>query len=292
MIRICLRRALSSVSAAIIILCFAMSASAQNQIQWTEQEKPIVDSIKHLRSVPDDKRPQVTRDLAAQIRKLPAGDHKVQLATALASLSTEGDFGQDTLQAVATTLEETLKQHRVPEEKGQPAYPYLALAQLVRYEHVDASLDDPQYKSAMARFESDDQQRANANFTLTDLDGHSWTLKSLRGKVVIVNFWATWCPPCRKELPDLEKLSQRFQDQLVVLALSDEDIAKIKPFVEQQKLTYPILLDRGGEVAKLYDVEGIPKTFVYDRDGKLVAQAIDMRTQNQFLEMLSKAGLK
>jgi len=279
----------------ILAICvFALAASAQRKpIEWTDQQKPIVDAIKHLRSVPDDQRGKVTRDLALQIRQLPPSDNKLELANALASLSTEGDFGHDTLQEVATTLAETLKLHPGPQKSGEPSFPYMELASLVRYEHVQVSLDDPQYENAMAKLEADDQRRANADFTLSDLNGHPWTLKSLRGKVVVVNFWATWCPPCRKELPDLEELSKRFKDQgLVILALSDEDIAKVKPFVEQRNLTYPVLLDTGGKVAKEYDVDGIPKTFVYDRDGKLVAQAIDMRTQKQFLEMLGKAGIK
>ncbi len=278
----------------IAVIAFAITAVAQRKPnEWTDQQKPIVEAIKHLRSVPDDKRGEVTRDLAQQIRQLPPSDNKLELANALASLSTEGDFGHDTLQAVATTLAETLKQHPAPEEEGEPALPYVELASLVRYEHVQAASDDPQFAKAMAKLEQDDQRRADANFTLTDLNGHQWTLKSLRGKVVVVNFWATWCPPCRKELPDLEQLSQRFKDQgLVILALSDEDVAKVKPFVEQRNLTYPVLLDSGGKVAKEYDVEGIPKTFVSDREGKLVAQAIDMRTQKQFLEMLGRAGIK
>jgi peroxiredoxin len=278
----------------IALLSFSLAGVAQRKpIEWTDQQKPIVDAIKHLRSVPDDKRGQVTRDVALQIRQLPASDNKLELAVGLAGLSTEGDFGHHTLEEVATTLADTLKQHAPPEDNGQPAYPYVELASLVRYEHVQASSDDPQFAKAMAKLEQDDQRRANADFTLTDLNGHQWTLKSLRGKVALVNFWATWCPPCRKELPDLEQLSERFKDQgLVILALSDEDVAKVKPFVEQRNLTYPVLLDTGGKVAKEYDVDGIPKTFVYDRDGKLVAQAIDMRTQKQFLEMLGKAGIK
>jgi peroxiredoxin len=111
--------------------------------------------------------------------------------------------------------------------------------------------------------------------------------------VVLVNFWATWCPPCRKELPDLEALYQRFHSSgLVILAISDEDAAKVKPFVAEQKLTYPVLLDPGRKVNERFQVEGIPKSFVYGRDGKLAAQAIDMRTQRQFLEMLKRAGLE
>jgi len=108
-----------------------------------------------------------------------------------------------------------------------------------------------------------------------------------------VNFWATWCPPCRKEMPDLETLYTQFKEQgLVILAISDEDAAKVKPFVAKQKVTYPILLDPGRKVNELFEVVGIPKTFIYDRDGELVAQSIDMRTRKQFLEMLGQAGLR
>ncbi len=145
----------------------------------------------------------------------------------------------------------------------------------------------------MAKLESDDKGRQHADFTLTDLEGKSWTLSKLRGKVVVVNFWATWCPPCRKEMPDLEALYNHFKGQgLVVLAISDEDAAKVRPFIAERQVTYPVLLDPGREVNDLFQVEGIPKTFVYDRNGKLVAQSIDMRTQKQFLGMLAEAGLK
>jgi peroxiredoxin len=145
----------------------------------------------------------------------------------------------------------------------------------------------------MSKLEADNERRQQADFTLTELSGKMWTLKELRGKVVLVNFWATWCPPCRKEMPDLETLYKQFKDQgLVILAISDEDAGKVKPFVAEQKVTYPILLDPGRRVNELFRIEGIPKTFVYDRGGKLVAQSIDMRTKRQFLEMLSQAGLQ
>ncbi len=237
-------------------------------------------------------RARTTKDLALKIRELPAGPNKLRLANGLAGLSTEGDFGHDALQEVATTLAQTLKEQPLPDEKGQPAYPYTELAQLVRYEHVDTSLEAPQFTVAMANLEADDRKRMDADFTLKDLDGKTWTLKQLHGKVVLVNFWATWCPPCRKEMPDLETLYERFKDQgLVILSISDEEAGKVKPFIAERKIQYPVLLD-AGKVHKLFAVEGIPKSFVYDREGKLVAQSIDMRTQQQFLEMLGRAGLQ
>ena len=145
----------------------------------------------------------------------------------------------------------------------------------------------------MAKLESDDKARQSADFVLTDLNGKNWRLKSLSGKIVLVNFWATWCPPCRKEMPDLDKLYQRFEESgLVVLAISDEDVATVKAFIADHKVSYPVLLDPGRKVNDLLRVQGIPKSFLYDRAGNLVAQAIDMRTEAQFLEMLGHAGLK
>ena len=194
---------------------------------------------------------------------------------------------------MATTLADTLRQQPVPDDKGQPAAPYVELAQLVRYEHVQTTLDAPQLKAAMAKLEADDQLRQKADFTLTDLQGKTWTLSELRGKVVLVNFWATWCPPCRKEMPDLEALYNRFKDQgLVILAISDEEAEKVQPFITERKITYPVMLDPGRKVNELFQVEGIPKSFVYNREGKLVAQSIDMRTQGQFLQMLAQAGMQ
>jgi peroxiredoxin len=76
------------------------------------------------------------------------------------------------------------------------------------------------------------------------------------------------------------------------LCLSDEDAAKISPFLAERNITYPVLLDPERRVNDLFQIQGIPKSFVYDRDGKLVAQSIDMRTQKQFLDMLAKAGLQ
>jgi len=265
---------------------------AQNRrIVWSDREKPILEQLRKLRSLPDDERVRVTITLADQIRQLPAGPNRETLAESLANLVTEGDPGPRALQEVATTLADAL--HDQPAGgTEQPAMPYITLAQLVRYEHVRASSDDPRFAAAMAKLEDDDRARQNADFTLSDLHGKSWRLGDLRGKVVLVNFWATWCPPCRKEMPDLETLYERFGSKgLVILAISDEDAAKVSPFIAERHFTYPILLDPGRKVNESFRVEGIPKSFVYDREGKLVAEAIDMRTQRQFLEMLARAGL-
>ena len=303
--------------ASLLALAFGLAPALaqQKQVVWSAEEKPLAEQIHGLRALPDDVRARTTKDLALKIRQLPATENKLRLAVGLANLSTEGDFGHDTLQEVAATLALTLKEHPLPwpEQKNakadssnatsagegaratqpEPAEPYVELASLVRYEHVEASLDDEQFRAAMARLEADDKKREHAEFLLKDLAGKTWTFSELRGKVVLVNFWATWCPPCRKEMPDLETLYDRFSPQgLVILGISDEEAVKVEPFIRERKVTFPVLLDPGRKVNEAFVVEGIPKSFVYDREGKLVAQSIDMRTQKQFLEMLAKAGIK
>jgi peroxiredoxin len=289
-----------------------LASAQEKKVVWSADEKPLADQIHGLRGLADDVRAKTTKELALKIRKLPETGNKLRLAVGLAGLSTEGDFGHDTLQEVATTLGESLRERPAPWAKpaGQknsdtgsnaavpraPAYPYIELATLVRYEHVEAPVElnnDEQFRAALAELEADDRKREHPQFTLKDLSGKTWTFAELRGKVVLVNFWATWCPPCRKEMPDLETLYGRFGSKgLVVLGISDEEAAKVGPFIRERKISFPVVLDPGRKVNEEFVVEGIPKSFVYDREGKLVAQSIDMRTQKQFLEMLGKAGLE
>jgi peroxiredoxin len=284
---------LSLIFASARFLSFPIARAQQEPIVWNNQESPIVDQIHGLRQLDDTTRAAVTKDLALRIRALPAVPHKLILAMSLANLSTEGDFGSDTLQEVTTTLDQALRQLPPPHmHDGSPNIEFVELASLVRYEHMHATTDDPQFAEAMAKLQSDDAKRQNADFTLTDLQGKQWHLQDMRGKVVLVNFWATWCPPCRKEMPDLQFLFDKYKDQgFVVLSISDEESAKVAPFIEQKKISYPVLLDPGSKVHEEFFVEGIPKSFVYDRSGRLVAQSIDMRTRGQFQQMLSQAGL-
>ena len=276
-----------------VLVATSQIAFAQEKVVWSDQEKPIVEQIRGLRKLDDSVRAHTTKDLALQIRKLPVVPNKLRLAGALANLSTEGDFGRDTLQEVTTTLAQALREQPPAGKPGQPDEMYLELASLVRYEHMNAESDSPQYKEALVKLEADDNKRQNADFTLSDLQGKSWHLRDLKGKVVLVNFWATWCPPCRKEMPDLQALYDKYKDEgLVVLSISDEEAAKVNPFIAERKITYPVLLDPGRKVNGAYVVEGIPKTFVYDREGKLVVQSIDMRTRSQFQQMLNAAGLQ
>jgi peroxiredoxin len=271
----------------------ASAGQAQERPAWSEQEKPLADQLGGLRQLSDADRVSATRRLALQIRQLPATGNKLRLALGLAGLSTEGDFGHETLQEVARTLADALREQPQSAHNGEPAYAYIELAKLVRYEHVQAALDNPQFADAMTKLESEERRLQHVDFTLTDLHGKTWSMKDLRGMVVLVNFWATWCPPCRKEMPDLDGLFRQFGEQgLVILAVSDEPEEKVKPFIEERNIRYPILLDPDRKINTLFQIDSIPMSFLYDREGNLAAHAIDMRTKEQFLAMLKQTGLK
>ena len=109
------------------------------------------------------------------------------------------------------------------------------------------------------------------DFTLDTLDGTKVTLSKLRGKIVLINLWATWCPPCRAEMPALENAYKQYKDSGVVvlgLNVTNQDSEKdIPPFVDEFGLTFPILLDRDGSVSALYQLKGLPTTYFVNREG-------------------------
>ena len=108
-------------------------------------------------------------------------------------------------------------------------------------------------------------------FTLAEQNGHPVTLSDTRGKVVILNYWASWCPPCRAEMPAIQQVYQNYQEQgLVVLAIkaSNQDTpGAMQAFLGSFTHSYPILLDPNGEVGRLYAVHSLPTTFFIGRDG-------------------------
>lgn len=109
--------------------------------------------------------------------------------------------------------------------------------------------------------------RLAPSFTLNGLDGNPVTMNQT-GKITILNFWATWCPPCRQEMPELEVFANKHKDTILFAAINlQEPTAKVRVFVEQNKYHMPILLDEEGKVGSAFLIRAIPTTIVLDKNG-------------------------
>jgi len=120
---------------------------------------------------------------------------------------------------------------------------------------------------------------AAPDFTLQGEDGKTYRLSDYRGKVVVLNFWATWCPPCRYEMPSMERAHRKVQGENIVLLAVDvgESEDKVFEFTGQFPVTFPLLLDIDGAVIQKYPVIGLPTTFVIDPRGIITHRAIGSR---------------
>ena len=118
------------------------------------------------------------------------------------------------------------------------------------------------------------------NFAARDLQGRTVRLSDLRGKVVFLNLWATWCEPCRQEMPAMETLYREFaRDDFAMLAVSEDasGLEAVQPYVAQFGFTFPILLSPEGEVGHKYGITGYPETFIIDKTGQVVVHFIGPR---------------
>lgn len=127
---------------------------------------------------------------------------------------------------------------------------------------------------------------AAGDFTLTALDGSKVTLSELKGKKVFLNFWATWCPPCRAEMPDIQKLYKESENSgLVILAVNiGEDEATVKSFMDKNGFSFKVLLDQQGDVAKTYQVSAIPASYFINTDGSVSNKHIGSMNLSQMKE--------
>jgi peroxiredoxin len=131
------------------------------------------------------------------------------------------------------------------------------------------------------------------NFALPATDGRTVELHSLRGNIVLVSFWATWCPPCRRELPMLELIHQKLADRgAIVLGVNTEDEATARQYVEGKGYSFKTLVDATGEVQKMYGVEAIPTLLVLDRHSKVIAHFVGTPEPQALVEALINAGVK
>ncbi len=138
--------------------------------------------------------------------------------------------------------------------------------------------------------------QAAKDFTVPTLDGRTFRLADYKGKAVLLNFWATWCPPCREEMPSMERLYQRYKDKgFVILAVSidAQGAPVVIPFVKEYKLTFLIGLDPKMAVADRYGLRALPTSFLVDKKGALVGVALGPREwDNQAAHALVESLLK
>ena len=134
------------------------------------------------------------------------------------------------------------------------------------------------------------------DFTLDTLDEKKVTLSELRGKIVLINLWATWCPPCRAEMPALENAYEQYKDSGVVilgLNVTNQDSEKDIPlFVDEFGLTFPILLDRDGSVSALYQLRGLPTTYFVNREGIIRTMVVGGPMNETFIRSKIEALLQ
>ena len=128
------------------------------------------------------------------------------------------------------------------------------------------------------------------DFTLQTLDGEETSLSDYRGKPVFVNFWATWCPPCRAEMPDMEKLYGNMDIEILAVNMTDTEKNEeaVTTFVEETALTFPILMDMEGDLSSAYNVKAYPTSYLIDADGKISFIAYGAMNYNQMVQEFEK----
>lgn len=254
------------------------------------KESAIEKHIAGLRALPTDDRPDTIIKAAQEIATLPPGLPKLQDADSLAHLATEADPSQEAVAAAAQVLATSLRQSPLAASGDDVPEPYMELAKITRYEGVSVIFDSPLYTKANQILAANEADIQKPDFTLEDLHNKKISLSDLRGNIVLINFWATSCSLCRTEMSNLDAIYSRFgEDGIVVLSITDEDPLKVNLIISPWGYHPTVLIDPGGAVRKMFHVDSVPCTFVFDSSGKLAAEAMDERTQRQFMAMIAKA---
>lgn len=226
-------------------------------------------------------------DLITRVSRL------IQVQTALNQMADQQDNLDDWLLAARASAEIGLYQPLA----GKPIPPSTALEQQISITQTqpeaepaaDVQTFAPPPDMPVAPY----KDNAAPDFVLTQLNGEPLTLSNFRGKPTIVNFWASWCPPCRRELPALQNAYTTYGDKIGFIAVDvKEDTGTVTAFVEDMNLSFPIVLDPNGEISNvMYEVRGIPTTIFVDANGIVAARHVgplDAATIDEYLAPLLK----
>ena len=144
-----------------------------------------------------------------------------------------------------------------------------------------------QGSGAAAPVASSSQQAVAPGFALDDLSGTEHKVKPGDGRIYVINFWATWCPPCRAEFPEMDQFAKAHKDRVAFYALNVQESGdKVQGFLQDNGYTLPVLLDRDGRAARLYGVRAIPTTVILDEKGHVLLRQEGMATARQLEEAL------
>jgi peroxiredoxin len=129
------------------------------------------------------------------------------------------------------------------------------------------------------------------NFSLQNSSGKFVELAKLKGKAVVVNFWATWCPPCKAEIPGFLKVYDKYRTkglEIVGISLDEKGWSVVKPFIQKYKIGYPVVLDNGEVASKYGEIRSIPTTFFIDKKGKIIDSHVGYMTEADFEKKIKK----
>lgn len=156
---------------------------------------------------------------------------------------------------------------------------FLLIVAIVISFHFDAWGGEEELLRKIGAKAIKDKKKA-PSFSLPDLNGKKVELRQFKGKVVFLNFWATWCGPCKEEMPSMEALYQQFKDKgfvFLTISVDYEGLRPVKEFLQKHRYTFPVLLDPKCDTLDSYEVKGIPTTLIIDKFGRMRARVVSGR---------------
>ena len=151
------------------------------------------------------------------------------------------------------------------------------------------------FESQLAEGDNENTEEMAIDFTLKDQYGNEHTLSEYKGKTIFLNFWATWCPPCRGEMPEIEEIYNEYgknNDDIIILGVaapnlgregSEEEIAN---FLSDNNYTFPVVMDFGGELVYKYNISGFPTTFIINEDGEIIHKVVGAMDKESMKEII------